>query len=151
MRVSPRLARKILGLKLRSKAMNCGSKILGVMLIAAMVITPLATALAEADNAASPVAPVERAAACPMHDGNTLPVSHHPSPPRSPRPVPTNYQCCLTGHNAAVVQSTYAPQPSAAGTRVTLLQPSMTECLSTSLEVSIVLHASPPGSAPLRI
>jgi len=133
-----------------SKAMNCGSKILGVMLIAAIVVAPLATAVAEANNAASRVAPVERSAACHMHDGNTLPVSHHPSPPHSPRPVPTNYQCCLTGHNTAVVQSTYTPQPSAESTRVTLLEPSMTECFLPREEVSIVL-ANPPGSAPLRI
>jgi len=49
-----------------------------------------------------------------------------------------------------VVQSTYTPQPSAESTRVTLLEPSMTECFLTREEVSIVL-ANPPGSAPLRI
>ncbi|MGB8784606.1 MAG: hypothetical protein WCD02_15905 [Terriglobales bacterium] len=131
----------------QTQAMICGSKILAVMLIAAIAVAPLAMASAKADAPS----PIEHPASCHMHDGNTRLVSHHPSPPHSPRPVPTNYQCCLTGHNTAVVQSTYGPRPCAGSTRVTQLEPSMTECFSTREEVSIVLHANPPGSAPLRI
>jgi|SRR5580658_459626 hypothetical protein len=127
--------------------MKCVSKLFGLLLIAAVAIAPLATnALAEPDNAAAPLtSPAERSAGCHMHGGDS-PLPH------SPRPVPANYQCCLTGHDAAAVQISYSPQPSTECTRVTVpIEPAMTLRLLSGLEVSIALSADPPGATPLRI
>ena len=131
--------------------MKCGLKILGLLLIAAVAIAPLAAgALAEADNAAALLAGLgERPAGCPMHRAKTLPDSQ---PPHFPRPAPADYQCCLTGHDAAVVPASYSLQPPAEGTRVTVqIEPAPTVRFLSGLEVPIVLSADPPGTTPLRI
>src|SRR5208283_3586450 len=90
--------------------MMFASKILGILLPLAVVIAPSTTgALADAGHASAPLAvPGHPPAACHMHVDNTLPDSSLPHPPR---PAPASYQCCLTGHNAAVVQTSLSPQP----------------------------------------
>lgn len=130
--------------------MKFGSTILGLLLITALVIAPLAmNALAEAGHASAPLVGqlaglAERPAGCHAHGGKSL--------PDSPRPAPVNYQCCLTGHDAAVVPASHSPQPSAPCSRVILqIEPALTVCFSGRLEVLMVLSADPPGTTPLRI
>jgi len=131
--------------------MNYGSKILGLLLIAALVTAALPTGalvLAVADHAPS-AALGERPAGCHAHGGQSLPLSQMP---HSPLPAPASYQCCLTGHDAAVVPASTSPQPPAPSAPV----PPQIESLLTGyflggLEVSMVPSAEPPGTTPLRI
>jgi hypothetical protein len=124
--------------------MKIGSKILGLLLIAALVTAPLATrALAEPDHASAPLAaPLEHPPACHTHGGNPVPHS----------PLPANYKCCLIGHDAAVVQDSTSQQPAAQYT----VAPPQIESLPTGyflggLQVSMVLSTDPPATTPLRI
>jgi len=132
--------------------MKFGSKILGLLLIAALVTAALpgrALVLAAADHAPS-AAVDERPAGCHAHGGQSLPLV---SPPRSPLPAPVSYKCCLTGHDVAVVPASASPQTPAQcqHTQVTLqIQPSLTAYFSGE-EVSTVPTAEPPGTTPLRI
>jgi hypothetical protein len=131
--------------------MNYGSKILGLLLIAALVSAALPTGalvLAAADHVPS-AAVDERPAGCHAHGGQSLPLSQLP---HSPLPAPASYQCCLTGHDAAVVPASTSPQPPAPSAPV----PPQIESLLTGyflggLEVSMVPSAEPPGTTPLRI
>jgi hypothetical protein len=135
--------------------MKYGSKILGLLLIAALLMATLSTrslavGVAVADHAPS-AAVDERPAGCHAHGGQNLPLS---SPPRYPLPAPVSYQCCLTGHDAAVVPASASPQPPAQYqyTRVTLqIQSALTAYFLGALEVSMVPSADPPGTTPLRI
>jgi hypothetical protein len=129
--------------------MNYGSKILGLLLIAALVTAALPTGalvLAAADHAPS-AAVGERPAGCHAHKNPP------DSPlPHSPLPAPASYQCCLTGHDAAVVPASTSPQPPAPSAPA----PPQIESLLTGyflggLEVSMVPSAEPPGTTPLRI
>jgi hypothetical protein len=124
--------------------MKIGSKILGLLLIAALVAAPLATrAWAEPDHAsAPPEAPIERPSTCHTHGGSPGPHS----------PLPASYKCCLTGHDAAVVQDSTSQQPAAQYTAV----PAQIESLPTGyflggLQVPMVLSTDSPGTTPLRI
>jgi hypothetical protein len=130
-----------------------GREILGLLLIAALVMVTLATGVrAEADHPASSlslVAPAQRSASCHSQSSKTLPDSRKS---HSPRPAPVSYQCCVTGHDAAVVRALFVPQPSGRVTRLGLGgEPALTTCCLRDLEVSMVLSADPPGSTPLRI
>jgi len=135
--------------------MKFGREILELLLIAALVMSTLATGVrAEADHAASSsslslAAPAPRSASCHSQGSKTLPDSQKS---HSPRPAPVSYQCCLTGHDAAVVRALFVPHPSGQGTRLGLgREPALTTCCLRDLEVSMVLSADPPGSTPLRI
>jgi len=128
--------------------MKFRSKILGLLLIAALVTATLATrslalAAALADHAPSAELD-ERPAGCHAHGGQSLPLSPLP---RLPIPAPVSYQYCLTGHDAAVVPDSISPQPPAQCTPV----PPQIESLLTGyflggFEVSMV-----PSAEPLRI
>ncbi len=135
--------------------MKFGSKILGLLLIAALVTAALptgslevASAGAGTDHGSAPsVALGERPAGCHAH--KSLPDSPLPD---SPLPAPVSYKCCLTGHDAAVLPVSILPQPPAQCTPV----PPQIESLLTGyflggLEVSIIPSAQPPGTTPLRI
>ena len=128
--------------------MKIGSKILALLLIAALVTAPLAArslALAVANHAPS-AAVDERPAGCHAHGGQSLPLS--------PLPAPVSYQCCLTGHDAAVVPASTSPQPPAQCqyAQVTLqIQSALTAYSLGGLEVSLLLSGDPPGTTPLRI
>jgi hypothetical protein len=139
--------------------MKFGSKIPGLLLIAALVMATLATrslavgvavAIAVADHA--PFSALdERPAGCHAHGGQSLPL---PPLPRLPIPAPVSYQCCLTGHDAAVVPASASPQPPAQWqyTRVTLqIESALTAYFLGGLEVPMLLSADPPGTTPLRI
>src|SRR6202162_145229 len=133
--------------------MKHGSKILAVLLSAALVAAALPTGalvLAAADHAPS-AAVDERPARCHAHGGQSLPL---PPLPHSPLPAPGSYQCCLTGHDAAVVPASTSPQPPAQRgyTRVTLqIESALTAYFWGDLKVSMLLSADPPGTNPLRI
>jgi hypothetical protein len=143
--------------------MKCGGKILGLLLSAVIIAAPLAAPLAtkawaEPDTAGAsssgfPAGGTEHPAGCHAHAGKTLPHSQPPRPqlPHSPRPTPVSYQCCLTGHDVAVVQAFLSPQPSIQCTRVTLRLDPASISLLDELEVSALLSADPPGTTPLRI
>lgn len=131
--------------------MHLRSKILGLLLSVALVLATLATgAWAEGDHAsAPPKGRGEVSAGCHGHGGAALPDSRLP---HSPLPAPVNYQCCLTGHDAAVVQASSFAQPSAQCTRATLrVEFALTGRLFGGFEMSIVHSADPPGITPLRI
>jgi len=131
--------------------MKYGSKILGLLLIAALVTAALpggTLVLAAADHAPSG-ALGERPAACHAHGGQSLPLSQMP---HSPLPAPASYQCCLTGHDAAVVPASTSPEPPAPSAPA----PPQIESLLTGLflgglELSMAPSAEPPGTTPLRI
>jgi hypothetical protein len=135
--------------------MKFGSKIVGLLLITALLMATLATrslalAAAVADHAPS-AAVDERPAGCHAHGGQSLPLS---SLPRSPLPAPVSYKCCLTGHDAAVAPASTSPQPPAQCqyAQVTLqIESAVTTYFFGGLEVSMVPSAEPPGTTPLRI
>jgi hypothetical protein len=138
--------------------MKFAREILGLLLIAALVMATVTGAQAEADHAlaspdrASPdrrlAAPAERLAGCHAHGGTSPSVP----PAQSSPPVPVSHQCCLTGHNAAVVQASFHTPPSPQWTKATLqIAPALTGSPLERLEVSMVLSTHPPGMTPLRI
>jgi len=131
--------------------MKYESKILGLLLIAALVTATLATrslAVAGADGAPS-AAVDERPAGCHAHGSQSLPLSPLP---HSPLPAPVSYQCCLTGHDAAVVPDSISPQPPAQCAAVhRQIEPLLTGYFLGDFEVSMIPSADPPGMTPLRI
>jgi hypothetical protein len=133
--------------------MKFGSKILGLLLIAALVTATLVTrslAVGVPDHAPSEALD-ERPAGCHAHGGQSLPLAPQP---HSPLPAPVSYKCCLTGHDAAVVPASTSPQPPAQChyTQVALqIQSALTAYFLGDLDVSIRLSADPPGTTPLRI
>jgi hypothetical protein len=132
--------------------MKIASKISALLLIAALML--VMGAWTEADHAdAPPATPAQHPSGCHAHGGNNLPESSPSNSPLSiPRQVPVSYQCCLTGHVAAVVQASDSPQLSMLYTRANLqIEPARTVSFLTRLEVSTVLFANPPGTTTLRI
>jgi hypothetical protein len=130
--------------------MTWGPKIVGFLLIAAVVIAPLTTGVwAEAESAAASQPGLgDRPAMCHKHQGTTAPVSNFP---HSPHSVPPSYQCCLTGHDAAVVQASDSPQPAASRACITVhIEPALMLSLS-GLKGAILPSADSPGTTPLRI
>jgi len=134
-----------------------GRKIPGLLLILALIASPLA-ATAWSDDAKlsssvpallSPAAPAQPAAACHAHD-QTIP---HSPDPRSPRPpAPSSYQCCLTGHDAALAQTPYSPVPLALSAVVVFqTDAGHTGPSPDDLSVTRVLSTDPPRKPQLRI
>jgi hypothetical protein len=135
--------------------MKFGSRILELLLIAALVMAALPTgslevavAVAGTDHGSGASGALgERPAGCHAH--KSLPDSPLP---QSPLPAPVSYKCCLTGHDAVVLPASISPQPPAQCTPV----PPQIESLLAGyflggLEVSIVPSPQPPGTTPLRI
>jgi hypothetical protein len=132
--------------------MKLAFKIVCLFLIAALTMST--RGWAESNHPSKPPAvPGEGAAACHGHDGAALP--HSPlSSPVSPfrLPAPVDYQCCVVGHDAAVVRASYFAQTSAEVSRVSAqVEPALTVSGFSELEVSLFLSAEPPGSTALRI
>ena len=81
------------------------------------------------------------------------PAMPSPSPLPSPSPVPVSYECCASGHQAAIPNPTFSSRPLAA------LVPGLErgeECSLISVgfvdtRVSVVPSNIPPDGAPLRI
>src|SRR5258708_30324601 len=88
------------------------SKILGLLLITAVVTAALPAGTLEAaaaDHESAPSAALgERPAGCHVHGGKSP--SHSPLP-YPPLPAPVSYKCCLTGHDAAVVPASPSLRP----------------------------------------
>jgi hypothetical protein len=140
------------------------SKILGLLLTAALTITPLATiAFAAADHlSASPreqsAAPSETSSGCHAHASAPLthsPLSHSPlprSPLSTPIPTPMSYQCCLTGHDVAVVQASQSSRPLTECARLTVrIEPLLAECLVGAFEFTAAVSSDLPDTTQLRI
>jgi hypothetical protein len=143
------------------------SKVLGLLTVMALITAPLATGAiaaghSQATSARATSAQVssakrtagldERAGGCHAHSRGTFP---HPTTPPSPSqdsPVPGSHQCCLTGHDAAVVQAPPSAEPPDQSAAVTLKsEPPPRECAFPGLEISAVPSAGPPLRTPLRI
>jgi hypothetical protein len=142
------------------------SKVLRLLLIAALAIMPAPTGALAFSQVTSSSAPD-------MPDrGNSLAGCHgqvgaasHSSVTDSPlpdsqlrhsrfphQPAPTNYQCCLTGHDVAVVQACQSWQPSNQSKRLTSdREPSLAESTWLELEPATVLSANSSLRTPLRI
>lgn len=143
------------------KGMKFAREILGLLLIAALVIVTGAGAQADRASAsptqpspgrASPekrlAAPAERLAGCHAHGGT----SPNVPPTHSSPPAPASHQCCLTGHDMAVVQDSFQMPPSQQWTRAALhIEPALDRSSFDRLEPSMVLSADPPCMTPLRI
>ena len=87
-----------------------------------------------------PAQPQQPPAGCHEH-GSKAPARHS-----------TNYQCCLTGHNTAVPQTSHSPEPILHDTRIDLLIDSPIGPLATGdLRQLTVSSGDPPGATPLRI
>ncbi len=136
--------------------MKIFSKFPSLMLIAAILMATLpASAGAEKDHSsASPARRLaglgERPAGCHAHGGAN---SYVPPTDSSP-PAPVPHQCCLTGHDVAMVPapaSHYSQSYSQWAQVTPQITPTLSESLFGRLEVSMVLSAHPPGTPPLRI
>ena len=68
------------------------------------------------------------------------------------KPAPASYQCCVSGHHAALPNATFSPRP--LPTQVFALSSeelSLTSIASLPSAILVFPCSSPPGSAPLRI
>jgi hypothetical protein len=108
-----------------------------------------------AETTASSPIPGEATADCPVHASHVPPASpahdsrtHDPANP----PTPSNYQCCVTGHNAAVLQASSLPLPVSQCTHfISPARPKALLVTSLHSATSKLLSSDPPNTAPLRI
>jgi len=142
--------------------MKIASKVLGLVMVMAIVTAPLATGAiaddhrqttsAQATSAKRMAGLDDHRGGCHAHSRGTFPHVPTPDSPSQDSPVPGSYQCCLTGHDAAVVQAPLPTQPSDQSAAATLKsEPPLRECALLGLEISAVLSAGPPLGIPLRI
>jgi len=76
--------------------------------------------------------------------------SHSRRPVR--RPAPVRYHCCLTGHDVATVQASYALQPLTLCERTVVpMDPALGVHFPDGGKVSTILFADPSGMPTLRI
>jgi hypothetical protein len=130
--------------------MRLASKIVRLLLVATLAATTFAsTSSANADGQlTSANAPAEQAAACHEHE---VPISHR-IPSRPPKPESTSYQCCLTGHDAAMVRAHQLVQPPSVPTRmVAHIESAIGVSRLDGSQVSVAPTADPPNITPLRI
>ena len=83
--------------------------------------------------------------AAPVHPAGCH--NHLPS-----KPAPASYQCCVSGHDAALPNATFSPRPLVV--QILSLDSEklpLTSILSLRSTMLVVPGSSPPGSAPLRI
>src|SRR6202140_3031676 len=84
-------------------------RLLAILLAAALVVTAAASNTAASSHSPQ-TAPASRTpnghqAGC-HHPDDALPASHP-----DPLPAPVNYQCCIAGHEAAVLHASALPCP----------------------------------------
>jgi hypothetical protein len=137
------------------ESMQRRSKILGLLLIAALALaTSPADVWAEAGHAFGVAAtPGEHSTACHAHMADIPANSQATEPSRSHSlPAPANYQCCLTGHDAAIVQARHYQQTCAQFSRFEFeIEPAAALCFSGHVQLSRVVCTDPPGTNPLRV
>jgi len=96
-----------------------------------------------------PANPGQHPAGCHNHG----PATPSPSPSPSRSPAPASYECCVSGHEAAIPNATFSTRPLLA--LVSALESGEEfPLISVRLvgpRVSVVPSNSPPGAAPLRI
>src|ERR1700690_1743039 len=131
--------------------MRFAREILALLLVAALL---LATgAWAEADHGVVPRAGGSAGTNHPV--GCHAPGGKNPvdsKDPHSPRPAPVRHQCCLTGHDVATVQVSYAAEPLVRSERATVqIDLDLSAHFLDGGNVSSVLFADPPGVTSLRI
>lgn len=135
--------------------MTCRAKILSLVVIAALAWTASAwsdeTGAHNSNESAIPgsATPNEPPDSCHVHGRMGNPVSQNEG---SPAPVPSNYKCCLTGHDAAIVQSVHSQGPlvfpSGFASQVQLAP---VESVFGTARASALLCADPPNITSLRI
>jgi hypothetical protein len=81
------------------------------------------------------------------------PAGCHSHGPATPSPAPASYQCCVTGHDAAIPSAARSPRPVVArfaawdgGESLALAS-----TFSAHFSSNVVTSSSPPGIAPLRV
>jgi hypothetical protein len=84
--------------------------------------------------------PQERPAGCHGHGS------------KAPAPPSKSYQCCLTGHNTAIPQTSHSPEPILHDMQIELLIDSPIGPLATGVLGQLPASSGdPPGATPLRI
>jgi hypothetical protein len=123
--------------------MKFASKIVGLCLVGTLIAALMpAMFVTDAWADAYRAGPIEGAAGCHGQGGS--------QPPHLP--TPSSYRCCMTGHDAAVVQASQSLQPMAQCARVAAhVESGTVEVVLAGVEGSIVRSADPPGRSPLRI
>jgi hypothetical protein len=119
--------------------MPTGLRMIAVGLLGAIFVAlPGAQALAEAPFSG---APARHPAGCHSHG------------PATPSRAPASYQCCVSGHNAAVPNAAFSSRPLEARIcGLIVILPSRPDAASGRFSVIFVVPSnSPPGAAPLRI
>ncbi len=134
--------------------MKNSQKFLGLLIIAAVMATPSATSVfAEANHSLPPAPSSDNLGSCHAHHGTAAPSSEVPlsSLPNVPSPHPSNYHCCLTGHNAAVLKSSCQTQPAGQTCRSIAQEGSDLIAASRPDDVLSLPFAKPPCITALRI
>lgn len=143
--------------------MQVASRFLALLLATVLLVASFATGAFAADSIATsphpttpgtahPLGSGNRCGACHAHGGMSPQSPHSQSQsPQGPSPTPVSYQCCLTGHNVAVVQASQSPQPSNRCIHFVSTIASAFAIRSAEIELSAILYVDPPGMAPLRI
>jgi hypothetical protein len=107
-----------------------------------------------APGASAPLTTPGQQPGCHGHGGESLSESSRSASPlpRAPLQAPVSYRCCLTGHAAALLQTSDLQQLSIHYASATpQIELARTEYLLGAHEVPTALSADPPNSAPLRI
>jgi hypothetical protein len=80
------------------------------------------------------------------------PAGCHEHGSNPPAPQSTGYQCCLTGHNTAVPQTSQSPEPILYDIQTELvIESPVISLVAGSLECFAVSSGDPPRATPLRI
>ena len=80
------------------------------------------------------------------------PAGCHEHGSKAPSPHSNSYQCCLTGHNTAVPQTSHSPEPILHDMQIELPVDASIGSLSTGCLGQLPASSGdPPGATPLRI
>jgi len=118
----------------------------GILRTAAMaLLVTMAAALPEAHGLQVPAAQTEHRAGC--HGRFSTIPSHSPSP------SPTSYQCCVSGHHAAIPYGAFSLRSAAAQCGRLDHGDDLAPKIALGQDPTgvIVSSYSPPGTSPLRI
>jgi hypothetical protein len=138
------------------EVMKCRSKILSLVVIGALAWTTSAID-AWADNNGThhdhasrvPATPTERIGSCHAHSQTGIPVPRREGPPA---PGSSNYKCCLTGHDSALVPLIQGQRPFAHGFRLAVqVQPTRVTSATTACQITAIVCGDPPNITALRI